>query len=226
MYHILVADDDPKIRELLIRYGEFSGFAVTEVCDGTDVLRLCEIEDFDALVLDIMMPGLDGYSTCMELRRNPKTAGLPIIFCTARGEEYDKIHGFELGCDDYVVKPFSPRELMLRLKAIIRRTKGVPESSGRFQYRGLTVDLTARTVEVNGIKVNLSPKEYALLSKLIETRGSVQARDQLISSVWGDDFYGDPRTLDTHVKKLRQALGEYGRLIVTLRGVGYRFEAV
>lgn len=224
MYHILAADDDPKTRELIIRYGEFSGFAVTDVSDGTEVLKLCETEDFDALVLDIMMPGLDGYSTCMELRRNPKTANLPIIFCSARGEEYDKIHGFELGCDDYVVKPFSPRELMLRLKAIIRRTKGNPESSKRFQYRGLTVDLMARTVEVNGVKVNLSPKEYALLSNLIENRGNVLPRERLIDTVWGEDFYGDPRTLDTHIKKLRQALGEYGRMIVTLRGVGYRFE--
>ena len=225
MYHILVADDDPQIRELVIRYGEFSGFAVTEVSDGTEVLKLCETESFDVLILDIMMPGLNGYSTCMELRRNPKTAKLPIIFCSARGEEYDRIHGFELGCDDYVVKPFSPRELMLRVKALIRRTRGLWENEDVFQLRGLIVNLAAHTAEVNGVRINLPPKEYMLLHYLIQNRGAALPRQQLLAAVWGEDYYGNARTLDTHVKMLRHSLGEYGRLIVTVRGIGYRFEA-
>lgn len=225
MYHILVADDDPKIRELIIHYGEFAGFAVTEARDGAEVLKLCETEAFDALILDIMMPGLDGYSTCMELRRNKKYAKLPIIFCSARSEEYDVVHGFELGCDDYIKKPFSPRELILRVKAVIRRTKDSSEQGELFQYRSLTVNLSARTVDVGGVSVNLSPKEYGLLYYMIKNKGTVIPRETLVREVWGEDFYGNDRTLDTHIKKLRIALGEYGRLIVTLRGVGYRFEA-
>ena len=169
-----------------------------------------------------MMPELDGFSACREIR---KFSQVPVLMLSARGEEYDRIHGFELGVDDYVTKPFSPKELMLRVQAILKRSNAsIAPNKEILEFEGLKIDFTGRLVYVNEEKVNLSPKEYELLFYLVRNRGIALTREKLINDVWGYDFFGDDRTLDTHIKLLRKALGEYSRYIVTLRGVGYRFE--
>ena len=227
MYHILVVDDEMRIRSIVRKYAEFEGHTVTEAGDGMDAVRLCRRESFDIIILDIMMPELDGFSTCREIR---KISDTPIIMLSARGEEYDRINGFELGIDDYVVKPFSPRELMLRVEAVMKRVNGKEEQARsenqiiEFDNGGLRVDLTARIVFLDGKRVDMSPKEYELFFYLLRNRNVALTRERLISEVWGYDFYGDARTLDTHIKLLRKSLGRYATYIVTLRGVGYRFE--
>ena len=229
MYHILVVDDEARIRSIIKKYAEFEGNSVTEAGDGMEAVRLCRKEKYDLIIMDIMMPELDGFSACREIR---KVSDTPIIMLSARGEEYDKINGFELGIDDYVVKPFSPKELMLRIEAIMKRVskKSVEETEKKpnviveLDGGGLRADLTARLVYINGERVDMSPKEYDLFFYLLGNRNIALSREKLINEVWGYDFYGDARTLDTHVKLLRKSLGEYSRYIVTLRGVGYRFE--
>ncbi len=222
MYHILIADDEQNIRNLIKKYALFEGHTVAEAADGMEAVLLCREQKFDIIVMDVMMPELDGFSACKEIR---KISDTPIIMLSARGEEYDRIHGFELGIDDYVVKPFSPKELMMRMDAIMKRSGGKQEPEHTvFSYQGLLVDLTARIVRIHGEKISLSPKEYDLLFYLISNRNIALGRERLITDVWGYDFYGDDRTLDTHIKLLRKSLGEYSHLIVTLRGVGYRFE--
>ena len=174
--------------------------------------------------MDVMMPELDGLSACRQIR---KTQSTPILMLSARGEEYDRISGFEFGIDDYVVKPFSPKELMLRIDAIMKRVKRSEQESTRrdiFRYEGLVADFTARTVTVYGVRADMSPKEYDLFFYMVRNRGIALSREKLITEVWGYDFFGDDRTLDTHVKLLRKSLGPYAGCIVTLRGVGYRFE--
>ena len=227
MYHILVVDDEIRIRSIVRKYAEFEGHTVTEAGDGMEAVSLCRREKFDIIILDIMMPELDGFSACREIR---KTTNTPIIMLSARGEEYDKINGFELGIDDYVVKPFSPRELMLRVEAVMKRTKRTAAEQAEknqiveLDNGGLRVDLTARIVYVDGERVEMSPKEYDLFFYLLRNRNVALTRERLISEVWGYDFYGEARTLDTHIKLLRKTLGRYSDYIVTLRGVGYRFE--
>lgn len=225
MSRLLIVDDEEKIRLLLRKYAEFDGHQVVEAADGMAAVRLCREQDFDAIVMDVMMPELDGFSACREIFKFKR---MPVLMLSARGEEYDKIHGFELGIDDYVVKPFSPKEVMLRLEVLIRRNQK-PEGNSleheTLAFEGLTVDFTGRIVTIDGKPVDLSPKEYELLFYLVRNRGIALTREKLISEVWGYDFFGDDRTLDTHIKLLRNSLGDYRRFIVTLRGVGYRFEA-
>ena len=231
MYHILVVDDEARIRSIIKKYAEFEGHEVSEAGDGMEAVRLCRKEKYDIIVMDIMMPELDGFSACREIR---KVTDTPIIMLSARGEEYDKINGFELGIDDYVVKPFSPKELMLRIEAIMKRTQKKPTAGDEAPKRpnviveldggGFRADLTARLVYIGGERVEMSPKEYDLLFYMLDNRNIALSREKLISEVWGYDFYGDARTLDTHIKLLRRSLGDYSRYIVTLRGVGYRFE--
>jgi two-component system response regulator ResD len=225
MYNILVVDDEEKIRELIKKYAVFEGYTVVEAGDGMDAVALCRSRpnDFDIIVMDIMMPELDGFSAVKELRRYTAT---PVLMLSARGEEYDKIRGFELGIDDYVVKPFSPKELMLRIHAIVKRSKAATDETVKDiqRFEGLTIDFTGRIVAVDGEKIDLSPKEYDLLFYLAKNKNIALTREKLITNVWGYDFYGDDRTLDTHVKLLRKSLKEYSKFIVTLRGVGYRFE--
>ena len=223
MYHILVVDDEEKIRDIIKKYANFEGYSVTEAANGMEAVEKCKSHKFDIIIMDIMMPELDGFSACREIR---KTSDTPVIMLSARGEEYDRIHGFELGIDDYVVKPFSPRELMMRVGAIMKRSKGsMKQENEVFEQGGLVIDFTARTVCVDGERLNLSPKEYDLLFYLVKNRGIALTRERLITEVWGYDFYGDDRTLDTHIKLLRKSLGDYSKYIVTLRGVGYKFEA-
>ena len=230
MYNILVVDDEARIRSIIKKYAEFEGHTVIEAGDGMEAVRLCRKDKFDIVIMDIMMPELDGFSACREIR---KVTNTPIIMLSARGEEYDKINGFELGIDDYVVKPFSPKELMLRIEAIMKRmsrregaddTVKKPNVIVELDNGGLKVDLTARLVYINGKRVEMSPKEYDLFFYMLDNRNIALSREKLISEVWGYDFYGDARTLDTHIKLLRKSLGEYSKYIVTLRGVGYRFE--
>ena len=220
MTRILVVDDEIRIREMIRKYAEYEGFQVTEAGDGMEAVELCETQAFDLIVMDIMMPNLDGFSACRQIK---KTApDMPIIMLSALGEEYDKVHGFDLGVDDYVVKPFSGKELMMRIHAILKRTRsGAGET---FRTGGLEIDYSARTVSIDGVRVGLSPKEYELLVYLVKNAGIALTREQILQTVWGYDFFGDDRTLDTHIKLLRKNLGEYSRMIVTLRGVGYRFE--
>ena len=228
MYHILVVDDESRIRALIRKYAEFEGHTVTEAGDGMEAVNLCRTQTFDLIIMDIMMPELDGFSACREIRKISQT---PIIMLSARGEEYDKINGFELGMDDYVVKPFSPKELMLRVDAVMKRVKRPVADTGKAPNQiieldggGLKADVTARIVYVDGQRVDMSPKEYDLFFYMLENRNIALSREKLISEVWGYDFYGDARTLDTHIKLLRKSLGKYASYIVTLRGVGYRFE--
>jgi len=225
MSRLLIVDDEEKIRQLLRKYAEFDGHQVIEAADGMAAVRLCREQDFDAVVMDVMMPELDGFSACREIFKFKR---LPVLMLSARGEEYDKIHGFELGIDDYVVKPFSPKEVMLRLEVLIRRNQKPDHPSLEHEvlvFAGLSIDFTGRIVTIDGNPVDLSPKEYELLFYLVRNRGIALTREKLISEVWGYDFFGDDRTLDTHIKLLRNSLGDYRRFIVTLRGVGYRFEA-
>ncbi|MBQ7667979.1 MAG: response regulator transcription factor [Clostridia bacterium] len=223
MAKILIVDDEEKIREFVKKYAVFEGHNVVEASNGMEAIDICKKEKFDIIVLDIMMPELDGFSTCKELRKSIDT---PIIMLSARGEEYDKIHGFEIGIDDYVVKPFSPKELMMRIDAILKRTQKVANTQNEvFEKDTLKIDFTARIVTIDGKKIDLSPKEYDLLFYMVKNRGIALTREKLLTDVWGYDFFGDDRTLDTHIKLLRKSIAPYNNLIVTLRGVGYRFEA-
>ncbi len=222
MSRILIVDDELRVRDLIKKYAKFEGYEVSEAGTGLQALELCKNHEFDIIIMDVMMPELDGFSACKEIR---KFSNVPIIMLSARGEEYDRVHGFESGVDDYVVKPFSPKELMMRIGAILkRRGISVPEAKAVYQYKGLVVDFTGRLVTVDGKRVDMSPREYELFFFLVKNRGIALSREKLINEVWGYDFLGDDRTIDTHIKQLRKILGPYSSCISTLRGVGYRFD--
>ncbi len=219
---LLVVDDEARIRELIRKYAVFEGYEVEEATNGMEAVDLCRKRTYDLIIMDVMMPELDGFSACKEIR---KSAATPVIMLSARGEEYDRIHGFETGVDDYVVKPFSPRELMMRGGAILKRSGHLPSAKDEVTIgNGLVIDFTARRVTLDGKDLELSPKEYDLLFYMVRNRGIALSREKLLSEVWGYDFFGDDRTLDTHIKLLRRELGPYADRITTLRGVGYRFE--
>ena len=219
---LLIVDDESRIRTLIVKYASFEGYETEEAENGMQAVEMCRKQTYDLIIMDVMMPELDGFSAVREIRKNSRT---PVIMLSARGEEYDRIHGFELGIDDYVVKPFSPKELMMRVGAVLKRS-GVQEKGEDDVYvtGGLSVDFTARRVTIDGQELDLSPKEYDLLFYMVRNRGIALSRQKLISDVWGYDFFGDDRTLDTHIKLLRRQLGPYADRITTLRGVGYRFE--
>ena len=223
MYNILVADDEQKIREVIKEYAEFEGHTVFEAVDGMQAVEMAKEKDFDIIIMDVMMPRLDGFSACKEIRKIKNT---PILMLSARTEEYDKLFGFEMGVDDYVVKPFSPKEILARINAIIKRNGANNEQSGEIvKYDGLEINFTARDVYIDGVKANLTPKEYDLLFYLVKNKNIALTRNKLLEEVWGYDFFGDDRTIDTHIKMLRNNLGPYRNFIVTLRGMGYKFEA-
>ncbi|MBQ8860231.1 MAG: response regulator transcription factor [Ruminococcus sp.] len=222
MSKLLIVDDEFRIRELIKKYAQFEGHTVFEAENGLEAISMCRETQFDIIIMDIMMPQLNGFQACEKIREFSST---PIIMLSALGEEYDRIHGFELGIDDYVVKPFSPKELMMRISAVLKRSaKSDSALNDRFIYEGLCVDFSARTVEIDGERINMTPKEYDLFFFMVKNKGLALTRETLISKVWGYDFFGDDRTLDTHIKLLRKSLRSYANLIVTLRGVGYRFE--
>ena len=223
---LLVVDDEMKIRTVVREYAEFEGFSVEEASDGMEAVEKVRTDPdgYDCIVMDIMMPKLDGYSACKEIK---KIKNIPVIMLSARGEEYDKLFGFEVGIDDYVVKPFSPKELMARIKAVMNRASvSSSEPSDTITYKGLSISFSAREVTIDGKRVQMTPKEYDLLFYLVKNMNIALSREKLLEEVWGFDFYGDDRTVDTHIKMLRNSLGEYRNLIVTLRGMGYKFEKI
>ena len=223
MSRLLIVDDEVNIRELIKKYARFEGYEVEEAIDGLEAIDKCKKANFDLIVMDVMMPELDGFSAVKEIR---KTKNIPIIMLSARGEEYDKLHGFDLGIDDYVVKPFSPKELMMRINAILNRYRAnvIKPLTNEYVCGSLKIDLNARVVSLDGERLEMTPKEYDLLTYLIKNENMAVTREELLSKVWGYDFFGDDRTLDTHMKILRRKLKGYGKNIVTLRGVGYRFD--
>lgn len=227
MAKILICDDEEGLRAVIKRYASFEGHQTMEAANGLEAIELCKSNHFDLIIMDIMMPVLDGFSAVKEIR---KTSDTPVIMLSARGEEYDKILGFEAGVDDYVVKPFSSKELMLRINAILRRDqKNKYDENGEkgryiFKKDGLRVDMRAYTVSIDGIPIDMAPKEYELLFFLIRNINIAIPREKILEEVWGFDYYGDDRTLDTHIKLLRKSLGEHSKSIVTIRGLGYRFE--
>ena len=223
MARVLIVDDEENIRIGLREYAEFEGHVVTEAVDGMDAVNKCKVNDYDVIIMDIMMPRLDGFSACKEIR---KTKDIPVLMLSARGEEYDKLFGFELGIDDYVVKPFSPKEVMARINVIISRRESSLKQ-GENQHiiiKGIDIDVSARKVYVDGKRVDLTPKEYDLLTFMIRNKNIALSRNQLLSEVWGYEFFGDDRTVDTHIKMLRNSIEPYRDLISTVRGVGYIFE--
>lgn len=220
MYKLLVVDEEDKIREVLKEYASFEGYEVAEARDGMEAVEMCKLQTFDLIIMDVMMPRLDGFSACKEIKKFTDT---PVLMLSARGEEYDKLFGFEMGVDDYVVKPFSPKEVMARVKVIISRHK--PEKAEEIlKFDGLEIDIPGRNVFVDGVRAEMTPKEYELLFYLVRNKNIALSREKLLSDVWGFDFYGDDRTIDAHIKMLRTSLGKYRDHIVTLRGLGYKFE--
>lgn len=221
---LLVVDDEVKIRAVIKEYAEFEGYEIEEAGDGMEAIAKCKASDYDIIIMDIMMPKLDGYSAVKEIK---KIKNIPVIMLSARGEEYDKLFGFEIGVDDYVVKPFSPKELMARVNAVITRSKSngvsnVPQE--KYVYEGLEIDMLGRNVYVDGEKKDLTPKEYELLQYFVLNKNIALSREKILNEVWGYDFFGEDRTVDTHVKMLRNNLGQYRDKIVTVRGMGYKFE--
>ncbi len=229
MSKLLIVDDEVNIRAVVREYAEFEEYDVDEAENGMEAVEKCKKNNYDLIIMDVMMPKLDGYSASKEIKKHKN---IPIIMLSARGEEYDKLFGFEIGADDYVVKPFSPKELMARVKAVLARSRAAapaaePKEEKRetIVFEGLEIDIAGREVYVDGKKASMTPKEYDLLFFLVRNKGLALTRDKLLESVWGYDFFGDDRTVDTHIKMLRNSLGEYRKFIVTLRGMGYKFDA-
>lgn len=221
MARLLIADDEIKIREVIKEYGRINNYEVMEASDGEEAIQLVRKNDFDCIILDIMMPNLDGYTTCKNIK---KIKDIPVIILSARQEESEKLYAFELGVDDYVTKPFSPRELMARIKVVIDRSKKNTVTKQQHKVEGIDVNVSSHLVKVDGQEIHLTNKEFDLLVYLIENQGIVISRETLLSNVWGYDFYGAERTVDTHIKMLRKNLGAYGSYIKTVRGEGYKFE--
>ena len=219
MAKILIVDDEQNIREIIREYAEFEGYETAETDDGMKAVKMAKEDNYDLIIMDVMMPKLDGYSAVKEIR---KFSDVPVIILSARVEEYDKLFGFEIGVDDYVTKPFSPKELMARISAVLKRSR--PKKKDLIKSDGLEIDIAVRNVFVDGKKVEMTPKEYELLFYLVENNGIAISREKLLSNVWGYDFYGDDRTVDTHIKMLRSSLGKYRDKIITLRGLGYKIE--
>lgn len=220
---VLIAEDEKEIRNIIKEYMGVGNYTVDEAANGREALELFAENEYDIILVDIMMPEINGWDVCRKIRESSE---VPIIILSAKGQEYDKLRGFELGIDDYLVKPFSPKELLARIKALFRRNEKVQkaEEKSHYKYKELTVDFESQNVFVDGGKIKLTPKEYDLLEYFIRNRNIVLSRDKLLDGVWGVDFMGDDRTVDTHVKMLRESLGRYRNLVVTMWGKGYKFE--
>ena len=216
---VLIVDDEELIRNIIKEYCHNEGYLTDEAGDGLEAIEKVQNNDYDIVILDLMMPKLDGYSSYRQIK---DIKNIPTIVLSARSEEADKLLGFDLGVDDYMTKPFSPKELMARIKAVLKRSN--PDDTNIFIYKGLKVDKVGHSVIINNKEVTLTPKEYNLLLYFIENKNIALSREQLLSKVWGYDFFGDDRTIDTHIKMLRNNLGEYRNLIKTVRAVGYKFE--
>ena len=217
---VLIVDDEVGIRDVIKEYCLFENFDVLEAEDGEEAIRIIKNNsDINIIVLDIMMPKMDGYTTLKELRKISTT---PVIMLSARSEEYNKLLSFELGVDDYVTKPFSPKELIARIKAVVSR--GTNTNTDKYVYKTLEIDYLGHKVTIDSNEIKLTPKEYELLVLFVENKSIALSRETLLSKVWGYDFFGDDRTIDTHIKMLRNNLGEYRDLIKTVRGLGYKYE--
>lgn len=216
--NVLIADDEKLIRDVIKEYSLYEGYHIFEAEDGQEAIEIVENEDIDVIVLDIMMPKLDGFSTYKEIK---KIKNIPTIILSARSDEYDKLFGFELGIDDYLTKPFSPKELIARIKAVTKRNK---QNTEQFIYQDLVVDFKGYTLQIKNKEIKVTPKEFEILTYLIKNKNIAVSREALLSSIWGYDFFGDDRTIDTHIKMLRNNLEKYRDLITTVRGVGYKFE--
>ena len=217
---VLIVDDEDLIRNIIKEYCIDEGYSICEASDGLEAIDLFKNNnDIDIVVLDIMMPNMDGYTAYQEIK---KIRNVPTIILSARSDEYDKLMGFDLGVDDYITKPFSPRELMARIKAILKRENRILDT---YEYKTLKVDIKAHCVFIDDNEIELTPKEYELLLYFIENKSIALSREQLLGKIWGYDFYGDDRTIDTHIKTLRSRLGKYRNIIRTVRGVGYKFDA-
>lgn len=222
MPRILVVDDEPDIVTLVKRYAEREGFEVMCAEDGSQAIEICRNEDFDVIVMDVMMPDTDGFTACRKIH---EFKDIPVLMLSARGTEYDKLFGFEVGVDDYVTKPFSPKELIARIKVILKRhTAAAPKQDGKISSGGMVVDTLGHSVTIDGEKAELTAKEYGILLYLMKNKGIVLSRDQILSEVWGYDYFGDDRTVDWQIKLLRGKLGAYRDSIRTIRGAGYKFE--
>ncbi len=229
MPRILVVDDEPDICQMIRRYAEHDGYETVGVSDGTEAVKICRKEDFDIIIMDVMMPDMDGYAACRKIR---EMKDIPVLMLSARGEEYDKLFGFEVGADDYVTKPFSPKELMARIHVIVsrhaasRKQDDVPETgTQKRSFSGVTLDTLGHELYVDGEKTDLTAKEYDILLYLMDHKGIVLSRDQILNAVWGYEYYGEDRTVDWQIKLLRNKLGAYRDMIRTVRGVGYKFDA-
>lgn len=218
---ILIVDDEEKIIEVLQEYAEFEGYKVDCAFNGMEAVQKCNENKYDILIMDVMMPKLDGFSAVKEIRKNSE---VPVIMLSARGEEYDKLFGFELGVDDYVVKPFSPKEVMARVGAVLKRRNAVQTNGAIYKFEGLEINMEGRTVFVDGEKAELTPKEYELLFYMVKNKGKALSRQRLLKDVWAFEFIGEDRTIDTHIKMLRGNLKQYRKFIITLRGHGYKFD--
>ncbi len=221
---LLIVDDEKMLREVLAEYAQFEGYEVDQAGDGLEAINMCKQNSYDLIIMDIMMPKVDGFSAVKEIK---KFSDVPILMLSARSEEVDKLYGFELGVDDYVVKPFSNKEVMARINAIIKRrnTNTVKKNNtDMVKFEGLEIDFNGRNVFIDGTKIDLTPKEYELLFYMVKNKGIALTREKLLADVWRFNFYGDDRTVDTHIKTLRSNLKQYRKFIVTLRGMGYKFE--
>ena len=225
MPRILVVDDEPDICRMIRRYAEHDGYETVGVADGTEAVDICRREDFDIIIMDVMMPDMDGFAACRKIRENKD---IPVLMLSARGEEYDKLFGFEVGVDDYVTKPFSPKELMARINVIIKRHVKAPPNSALqdvvLKYGELKIDTLGRVLYIDGEKTELTAKEFELLFYLANNKGIVLTRDKILNAVWGYDYFGEDRTVDWQIKLLRSKLGKYRGMIHTIRGVGYKFD--
>ena len=216
---ILICDDEALIRNVIKEYLILENYEVLEAENGLEAIDIVQNQDVDLVVMDIMMPKMDGYQAVREIK---KIKDVPFIMLSARNEEFDKLIGFDIGIDDYVTKPFSPKELIARIKAVTKRTKG---EDATYKYETLVLDDLAHEVTIDGKQVVLTPKEYELLKYFMQNKNIALSRDTILSNIWGYDFYGDERTVDTHVKTLRNNLGKYRDVIKTVRGMGYKFDA-
>ncbi len=222
MYNILIVDDEAGIRDIIKEYLEFEDFGFDEACDGLEAIEKTRNNEYDTVILDIMMPKVDGFTALREIR---KFSQVPVIMLSARGEEYDKLFGFELGVDDYVTKPFSPKELVARIKSIIKRANPVPSSDGIIKISGIEIDENGRKVLIDGKTASLTPKEFDILLFMVKNKNVVLSREKILEKLWGYEFFGDDRTVDTHIKMLRNSIAPYRDYIQTVWGIGYKFEA-
>ena len=215
---ILVVDDESLIRTVIKEYCTNNNYEIYEASSGKEALELLLNNKYDLMILDIMMPEMDGFTMLKEL---PKERQIPTIVLSARGEEYDKLAGFDLGIDDYVTKPFSPKELMARIKAVL--TRSGKSNQKVYTYKGIEVNYSAHTLKIDGKRKDVTPKEFEILTYLIKNKGIAVSREQLLSAIWGYDFFGEDRTVDTHIKMLRNNLGKYRNHIITIRSIGYKY---